>query len=149
MIPVLFDTNIYGRIVDETDSDAVMERIGQSHFRVLDFSLIRQELRQTGKHKTLRRKKKLRPILLSMYDQIVSGSPISVGNEIVRLGEEYYAEYKRFGGAVGKKRILSDLRILACMQRFSLFPCCFMRRRHAGPYRRAHYSFRLTLNWLC
>ena len=114
MIPVLFDTNIYGKIVDDARTDKVMEKIGLSHFRVLDFSLIRQELRQTGKQTTLRRKKKLRPVLLTTYDQIVSGETIAVSKDIIRLADDYYARYKRLGGSVGKKRVLNDFRILAC-----------------------------------
>jgi len=115
MLPILFDTNIYGKIVSDPDGELLVVRVAKSHLHVLNFRLIRDELRQTSKRKTIRPGKKLRPNLLTIYDQIVSQSGmIMPTKEIDRLANQYYVEYKRYGGGVGKKRIINDLRIVAC-----------------------------------
>ena len=64
MIPILLDTNIYGRIVADANIEQITSKIAESDYVVLNFSLIREELRQTGKQKTFRGNKKLRPVLL-------------------------------------------------------------------------------------
>ena len=58
--------------------------IAESHLSVLNFRLIRDELRQTAKRKKIRPGKKLRPTLLTTYDQIVSRSMIMPTKEIER-----------------------------------------------------------------
>ena len=114
MIPVIFDTNVYGRIVFDPDNERVTRMIAESHLSVLTFRLIRDELRQTARRKTIRPGKKLRPTLLTTYDQIVSRSMLMPTKEIERQANEYYVEYRRIGGGVGKKRIINDLKIVAC-----------------------------------
>ena len=54
MIPVLFDTNIYGKIVAGPERDAVIENILKSRIVVLNFSLIGEELRQTSRAKVFK-----------------------------------------------------------------------------------------------
>ncbi len=114
MIPVLFDTNIYGKVVADPNKAEVIRRIGTSRLSVLNFSLIRQELRRTAKGKTHRRTAKLRPLLLTTYDQIVIANAIGISREVAHLADAYHVEYRQLRGHVGKKKIINDLRIIAC-----------------------------------
>jgi len=114
MLQVLFDTNIYGKIVADEQREAVIKAILKSHLRVLNFRLVRDELRQTSKQKIVAHKRKLRAFLLRAYDEIATASPTPVSRNINQLADLYFSEYKRLGGNVGKTRILSDLKIMAC-----------------------------------
>ena len=49
-----------------------------------------------------------------MYDDIVTSTIITDSNEIRKLADEYFKEYRNNGGGVGKKKIFNDFKIVAC-----------------------------------
>ena len=114
MIPVIFDTNIYGKIAADEERDRVIDSILKSRLVVLNFSLIREELRKTARGKVFKTGKKVRMSLLEVYDRIAAKTIIPVTKEIGKLADQFYKEYKRIGGNVGKRKILDDFKIVAC-----------------------------------
>lgn len=114
MVQVILDTNIYGKIAIDPEREQLVERIVNSHLVVMNLSLIREELRRTARSRKVERGRKLRSLLLSLYEQIVARRVIRPNCETTRLAEQFYKEYRQRGGNVGRKRILTDFRIMAC-----------------------------------
>ena len=107
---VMLDTNIYGFIALEIDPAEILERIAASDTMVCGSTVIRAELRDTPKKKTVGRKK-LRLRLLSSYDLLVSDKRNYDVNEIIRkIAEEYFEQYK---GGYSRKELENDFLIVA------------------------------------
>ncbi|MAG01830.1 hypothetical protein CMI42_00685 [Candidatus Pacearchaeota archaeon] len=106
MLRVLFDTNIYGEIVE--DDVVISERITEAiiddeRFQVHNFRVIRDELRKIKK-------------LVHLYDDITTNRIITVTPEIEDLTKEYFKEYKKNGGVQSDNiNFMNDLRIVACV----------------------------------
>ncbi len=102
MITVILDTNIYGKIVEDKDGQQLVERMkADALLSVHNFRLIRNELRGA-------------PKLLPIYDSLVSKRLIQETRDIRDLAEEFFREYKSYGGTQRKKKILNDFKIIAC-----------------------------------
>ena len=111
VIDVIIDTSTYGNIVkDDDNGKRIAEKIARDqNFRVHNFKVIRDELRRA-------------PSILPLYDRIVTSTIIEDSNQIKKLAEEYFKEYRKNGGGVGKKKIFNDFKIIACasMKKFDL-----------------------------
>lgn len=114
MVNVLFDANIYGRIILDEISEEIIEKIKHSNLVIHNFDLIRQELRNTSKNKTVKHHKKARNALLTAYDRITTHHKLKEDKRIDNLAEAYFKEYKASGGNCGKKKIRNDFIIVAC-----------------------------------
>jgi len=102
MIHALFDTNIYGIMLDDTLAPELVQRIRQDkNFMIHNFRLIRNELRQA-------------PRILSLYDRLATKRVIEESKEISQLAQDYFQEYKASQGVQGKKKMLNDFKIVAC-----------------------------------
>jgi len=103
MITALFDTNIYGKIVEEKEEGfALVDKIkADSNFLIHNFRLIRNELRKA-------------PNILPIYDKLVANRLIVETKQIKDLANSYFKEYKANGGVQGQKKILNDFKIVAC-----------------------------------
>lgn len=104
MVNVIIDSSTYSNIIADIESgDKVAEAIIRDEtFIVRNFKLIRDELRKAPKR------------ILAIYDEIVSKNMISDSHEISKLAEDYLKEYKNNDGGVGRKKIMNDLKIVAC-----------------------------------
>lgn len=114
MVNVIFDTNIYGKIAIDPDRSRLVQKLLNSHVRVHNFALVREELRRTSRKKIFKAGRKLRTTLLGIYDQVTANRVIPMTKEIGALAEDFHREYKRLGGGVGKTRIIDDFKIVAC-----------------------------------
>ena len=114
MVYMLLDSNIYGTLIVDDEPLDVIERIINSTVIVRNFALIRDELRNTAATKRLPTGRKARTSLLNAYDLITTDNVIPVNRGITQLADEFYRAYRRLGGHVGKKKILSDFKIVAC-----------------------------------
>lgn len=105
MVEVIFDTNIYGKIVEDKDEDALLlaESIKKdNNFNIRNFRVVRDELRKY-------------PKLLPLYDSLVSKNQTPVSKQIEELAKSYFKEYKSLGGTQSKtKNFMNDLMIVAC-----------------------------------
>jgi predicted nucleic acid-binding protein len=111
---VLLDTNIYGELVIDRDANEIIKEILEKKPCVIyGMSIIRKELRDTPKSKTYENKK-LRLLLLGLYDQLINKHEIKTNNKVVQISESYFIAYSNLGGAKGKKEMLNDLLIVAC-----------------------------------
>ncbi len=110
---VILDTNIYGKIVDKEQVEEI-EQLAEKRRDIViyGFDVIRKELRNTPKDKTIK-KKKYRIILLSLYSRIIRERSFELTNPIKLLAEDYLRTYKALFGSVNEK-MRNDFLIVAC-----------------------------------
>ena len=114
MLRVIFDTNIYGKLLEEPDTEEIEKRINEEKdFVVYSFPLIRKELRNIPK--TTKASRRARNLLLSMYDRITGGHFLKHSIEITSLAKKYHSHYKNLDGTYGwDTNIQVDFMIVAC-----------------------------------
>jgi len=111
---VIFDTNVYGKLITEPDFSYLKNCIiSDKNLAVYGYLLIRKELRDIPKQPL--RSKQTRILLLGLYDDITKGKMLRHSQEIVQLAESYCMSYKRKGGIYGwKTNIKVDFMLVAC-----------------------------------
>ncbi len=122
MLRVIFDTNIYGKIVEEDNFEEIATKIkNDEEFKVYGFQLIRKELRDTPKTSKLGKFSR-RNLLLSLYDGITKGRYLKDSLQIHRLAMKLYNSYRKFGGIRNwdKTNIDIDFTIVACAMFYKL-----------------------------
>lgn len=122
MLRVIFDTNIYGKIIEEEDFEEIATKIkNDEKFKVYGFQIIRKELRDTPKTSKLGRFSR-RNLLLNLYDGITSGKYLKDSLQIHRLAMKFYNAYREFGGIRNwdKTNIDVDFTIVACAMFYKL-----------------------------
>jgi len=114
MLRVIFDTNIYGFLLKEDDSEEIEERIrADKEFLVYNFKPIRIEIREIPKITKL--SKRTRNSLLALYDRITGKHFLENSIKITELAKKYYDCYRNFGGIYGwDTSIRIDFMIVAC-----------------------------------
>jgi len=116
MLRVIFDTNIYGLLIEETNIENINNSLTKDkEFIIYGFKPIRKELRQTSK--TLKLGKiKQRNLLLCTYDDLTKGRTLKFSKEIYDLALKFYKKYRGFGGIRNWKttNIDIDFIIVAC-----------------------------------
>lgn len=114
MLRVLFDTNIYGNLLEEPDTLQIEDKIHQEkEFIVYNYPLIRKELRNIPK--TTKASRKARLLLLEMYDRITGEHFLTNSIEITNLALKYHNQYRNLGGIHGwDTNIRVDFMIVAC-----------------------------------
>ena len=114
MLRVVFDTNIYGNLLEEPDAEEIERRIREEKdFVVYNFPLIRKEIRNIPKVTDASRKARLS--LLEMYDRITGGHYLRNSIEITLLAKKYFDHYRNLGGTYGwDTNIRVDFMIVAC-----------------------------------
>ncbi|MDO8537772.1 MAG: hypothetical protein Q7S21_02705 [archaeon] len=107
---VLFDTNVYGTIVEKNKS-SFLERIDlTSNIVVYGFNLIRRELRNTPKT-LMHGKRNFRGIVLYQYDTIIKNHELELNKIIEGIAQEYLNNYV---GGISKQELKNDFLIVAC-----------------------------------
>jgi len=120
MLRVVFDTNIYGNLLEEPDAEEIELRIREEKdFVVYNFPLIRKEIRNIPKVMDASRKARLS--LLEMYDRITGGHYLRNSIEITLLAKKYFDHYRNLGGTYGwDTNIRVDFMIVACGSLYGL-----------------------------
>lgn len=109
---VLLDTNIYGRMVIDTDIETIKGAI-RSAVIVYGCRLVRKGLRATSKSEYVGNHG-LRASLLDLYDELASKTEYEITDEMKRIAESYYNAYREFGGSKSRDNIIDDFLIVAC-----------------------------------
>ena len=114
MLRVIFDTNIYGLLLKEKDADELERKIKEDkEFVVYSYKPIRQEIRDIPK--ITRLSKKIRILLLNLYDRITGNHFLEHSIKITELARKYYDYYRNSGGIYGwDTSIRIDFMIVAC-----------------------------------
>ena len=114
MLRVLFDTNIYGFLLKEKDSQDIEKKIIQDkEFIVYGYSPIRKEIRAIPRVSKLSKKARIR--ILGLYDSITGNHFLKDSIQITHLARKYYDCYRNFGGIYGwDTSIRIDFMIVAC-----------------------------------
>ena len=114
---ILFDTSVYGKLVDDTLLFAlILERKQNHEFIIYGTDIIRKELRATPItlfNKT--KDKKIRIFSLSLYDALITkdNHHLRMNDLIQLLAYKYIQEYKRQGGNVGAEELRNDFLLIA------------------------------------
>lgn len=102
MTNVVLDTNIYGKIIEDPDSDRLIEKIiCKDSFIIHDYRIIRDEIKRAPKP------------ALKIYDKLVKTQLFADTNEISKLADEYFKEYKSISGVKNLSKIIKDFKIVA------------------------------------
>ena len=112
----LLDSNIYAKIIEKMEVDFVLNNLPKSNIIVYGSDIIRKELRDTPKEKIMiaeNKKKKIRILLLNLYDFIVKNHQLKTTNAVKELAEAYYIAYKKLGGFKVRVEIINDFMIVA------------------------------------
>ncbi len=114
MLRVVFDTNIYGNLLEEPDAEEIERRIREEkEFVVYNFPLIRKEIRNIPKLTEASRKARIS--LLEMYDRITGGHYLRNSIEITLLAKKYFDHYRNLEGSYGcDTNIRVEFMIVAC-----------------------------------
>ena len=120
MLRVLFDTNIYGLLIDEPDAGEIQRKIRQEKdFIVYGYAPIRKEIRDIPKITKLSRKARIQ--LLNIYDRIVGKHILEHSLKITYLAKKYFSQYRNLGGTYGwDTSIRVDFMIVACASYYGL-----------------------------
>src|SRR3989344_8617453 len=114
MKKILFDTNIYGRIVVDAEKKWIHAKVHSAQdyqeFLIYGFVVIRKELRAV---KRVVDGMNLRSDLLKVYDDLVKKT-YPLENEMERLAEEYFNTYLTLGGTSPKDKLFNDFLVIAC-----------------------------------
>ncbi len=122
MLRIIFDTNIYGLLVEEWDFERVGERIkNDPEFKIYGYQPIRKELRDTPKESRLGTLNK-RNTLLQLYDRLTGGRYLEDALPIHHLALKFYNTYRQFGGIQNWKKtnIDVDFTLVACASHYKL-----------------------------
>lgn len=111
---ILLDTNEYEKIVLDKDGPTIMALIYQKQIDIIDFTPIKEELRNTPKDKRLNNGRKARSALTGVYHSIVTGKTIGDKGPIENLAREYHKEYTKNGGGASWSALANDFKIVAC-----------------------------------
>jgi len=111
---VIFDTNVYGNLIDEHDYPVLEHAIlADDEFIVYGYSYIRKELRKIPKKTDL--SKKARSMLLVLYDSITKGRVLEHMPKIENIAKSYHLLYKQLGGTYSwDTSIKIDFLLVAC-----------------------------------
>src|SRR3989338_1933374 len=117
---VIFDTNIYGHLLQEKDIEKLQKAIRENkELTVYGYTPIRKEIRAIPKITQLSRK--TRNALLALYDQITSDHFLQDSEQISNLAECYSKRYKELGGTYSfETNIKIDFMVVACASIYGL-----------------------------
>lgn len=111
---VIFDTNIYGLIVEDKNRTKIRYKIEKERAVIVyGLPLIRKELRDTPRNIRVEGAN-LRNYLLSIYDEITKNHALRHLNEAENLASHYFIAYKELGGYSSRSEMLKDMIIVAC-----------------------------------
>ncbi len=112
---LLLDTNIYGLLAADPELLSLKSAYQKKkqEFLIYGFALVRKELRETPKSKSVLGKN-LRIAMLCLYDEFVSTHNVSVPeSQLAHVAFEYYETYKKLGGSLSQEALLKDYMIVA------------------------------------
>lgn len=122
MLRVIFDTNVYGLLIEEEKIEQIAIKIrSDENFKVYGFQSIRKELRDTPKTSKLGKLSK-RNLILNLYDDLTHGRYLKDLIQIHRLALKFYNAYRKFGGISNwnKTNINVDFTVVACASFYRL-----------------------------
>ena len=111
---VIFDTSIYGRIIESGELSFVSDNMAEI---LVNYGsvIVKRELKSyEGKRVVLHEGKvrKFRALLLEAYDALVK-TTYEVDERTDRLAEEYFVAYEKLGGKKLRNEIVNDFLVVA------------------------------------
>lgn len=113
---VIFDTSVYGKIIELHEREIIEKQLEESLTVVYGNRRIRAELRDTPKKVKIAEEEKLRNLrvyLLTLYDEIVRNHNLDITQKTDNIAQAYYTAYKEFGGSISRSDIINDFIIVA------------------------------------
>jgi len=124
MLRVIFDTNVYGKLLEESDGIEIERKIQEDkQFIVYGYDPVRKEIRNVPRRTKLSRTARIK--LLSMYDRITGKHILKHSLKITYLAKKYYDCYRNLGGIYGwDTSIRIDFVIVACASLYGMDVIC-------------------------
>src|SRR3989344_6241795 len=117
---VILDTNIYGRIIDNKESDEIRELAEKRRDIIIyGFDVVRKELRDVAANVRIDGKL-VRMMLLGLYDKLVKFHAYSPTPEVTQLANDYFIVYSQLRGKRSKEEMLNDFLIVGCASMYEL-----------------------------
>lgn len=112
---ILFDTSVYGELItDHLLIKKLQSLRDDEHMVFYGSKTIRNELRKTSTDRKVGNKK-LRILLLSLYDSLIKDKHSLQTTELIKLvADKYFEAYHGIGGGYSKHDIANDFLIVAC-----------------------------------
>ncbi|MDP7324202.1 MAG: hypothetical protein QF632_05580 [Candidatus Woesearchaeota archaeon] len=111
MLRVIFDTNIYGELVEEPNLTIYEEKL-KSKYIIYNFFPIRKELRKISVSSI--RGRKTRIAVLELLDRLSKNHEIEHSEKIEKISKKYYQVYVNKGGITPWRFIKIGFEIIAC-----------------------------------
>lgn len=114
---ILLDTNVYGKLVEDTFIfPLLLDRKKRNDIIVYGTDIVRKELRAIPKKAKDKNGQQIRLYALYVYDSLITkeNHNLRLNNFIETLAQLYLKEYKLNGGGVGESEIKNDFLIIAC-----------------------------------
>jgi|SRR3989344_597626 len=114
---LLFDTNIYGLIVEKREKDYFQKMLSKQDIIICGCSIIRKELRDTPKkEKTLTDIgiKNLRITLLDLYDAVTKSHDIMIDKKTKALANKYLERFSELTRKTAIGHLTNDFMLVAC-----------------------------------
>ena len=113
MLRLILDTNIYSSIAKDKDSKEIARKIkGNNNLKIYGYKSIKNEIKEIPKSLKYGNQK-YRTLLINLYfDLIKEQYPES--QNIKKLAEIYYKEFKKLGGKRSFNDLKNDFEIVAC-----------------------------------
>lgn len=114
---ILLDTNIYGLIVEKQEREDFLELISKTKVIIYGCSIVRKELRNTPKKiviLTADGLRKVRNLLLELYDAVTGEHSFIVDEETERLADKYLKQFTKLTGQTVVVHLKIDFTLVAC-----------------------------------
>ena len=113
MLRLILDTNIYSSIAKDKDSKEIARKIKENNnLKIYGYKSIKNEIKEIPKSLKYGNQK-YRTLLINLYfDLIKEQYPES--QNIKKLAEIYYKEFKKLGGKRSFNDLKTDFEIVAC-----------------------------------
>ena len=113
MLRLIFDTNIYSTIAKNKNSKEIARKIKENNnLKIYGYKLIKEEIKETPKNLAYEGRK-LRTLLINLYFQLIK-EQYPESQNIKKLAEIYYKEFKKLGGKRSFNDLKNDFKIVAC-----------------------------------
>lgn len=113
MLRVIFDTNIYGILIERKEERLIEKIRNDRSLKVLGYKPIKDELREIPKKEKLGTLSK-RNLIINVYQEITKGKYLLHSTKIDHLAKKYYNRYKQKDGLRNWEYIGVDFTIIAC-----------------------------------
>lgn len=119
MLKAIFDTSIYGRLLEKKDFAIIKNLLEDKEFIIYGFEPIKKQIENTPSKLMLEKLEK-KKILIELYNKLTQDRYLRNSIIIRSLAKKYHDYYLKLGGSVMFKNVEVDFTIIACASMYGL-----------------------------